>query len=819
VNQRDCVEPSCGGTILADGYCDTCGAKGRTAPAPVRETAAVASRATPAAPRATPAAAASTAAPPRPPALSSPAPKPAPKPAPRPASTIDPALAGLVGLPCPEARCAGRIAPDGYCDTCGTKITARKEPPKAPPAPPVVPPVDSRPEPSLVTGSARGSRRTHRQSARTTGGRSRIGAGLIDVPPAPEVDPTGVVADDPEVPEDKRFCWNCGSPVGRGRSGRPGRLAGFCAKCRQHYDFVPQLRPGDRVGGQYEAVGCLAYGGLGWIYLAKDTAVNDRWVVLKGLLNQGDEAAMAAAVAERRFLAEVQHPNIVEIYNIVTHEGLGYTVMEYVGGPSLKQVLKQRREANGGKADPLPLEEAIAYILAILPAFSYLHSRALVYCDFKPDNIIQVSDDVKLIDLGGVRHLDDPTGDIYGTVGFQAPEIADMGPSISSDLYTIGRTLAVLTLDFRGYQTTYEHSLPDAADHPVLAEFDSFHRLLLKATAPHPDDRFQSAPELADQLLGVLREVVARRTGEPQPGPSNLFGGVPTESGLPTLLVDPADPAAGFLANLPVEDPIEAMEAIRQALAARQVDDSVEVRLRRARVYLDLGQPRQAAAEVARIEADDPWEWRAVWLAGVAALGLGDAAVAKKAFDRCLSELPGELAPKLAAAITYERAGRHAAAAWMYDIVSRVDPTYGGAAVGLARCRLATGDMAGALEAYGRVPRTHRAYDAAQMAAARTLINTHQFAEAVRRLERLQLDDHDRAQLEVELIDAALTGLRSGKVKADPKQRVNGLPLLERPLRRGLEAAYRRLASLTPRDVDRFRLVDRANDVRPWSVF
>jgi serine/threonine-protein kinase PknG len=178
-----------------------------------------------------------------------------------------------------------------------------------------------------------------------------------------------------------------------------------------------------------------------------------------------------------------------------------------------------------------------------------------VYCDFKPENLIQVGDDVKLIDLGGVRHLDDPTGDIYGTVGFQAPEIAELGPSIASDLYTLGRSLAVLTLDFRGYQTTFEHSLPAPADHPVLAEFDSFHRLLLKATAPHPDDRFQSAPELADQLLGVLREVVARRTGEPQPGPSNVFAGVPTDVGLPALLVDPADPAAGFLANLSAEDP------------------------------------------------------------------------------------------------------------------------------------------------------------------------------------------------------------------------------------------------------------------------
>ena len=68
--------------------------------------------------------------------------------------------------------------------------------------------------------------------------------------------------------------------------------------------------------------------------------MSDRYVVLKGLLNSGDADALAAAIAERQFLAEVQHPLIVEIYNFVTNEGAGYIVMEYVGGQSLKQILK-----------------------------------------------------------------------------------------------------------------------------------------------------------------------------------------------------------------------------------------------------------------------------------------------------------------------------------------------------------------------------------------------------------------------------------------------------------------------------------------------
>ena len=257
-------------------------------------------------------------------------------------------------------------------------------------------------------------------------------------------------------------------------------------------------------------VGALAHGGIGWIYLARDKNVSDRWVVLKGLLNSGDPDALASAIAEQRFLAQVEHPLIVEIYNFVTHGDAGYIVMEYVGGRSLKQVLKERMRANGGAYDPLPVDQALAYILEILPAFQYLHDLGLVYCDFKPDNLMQVGDALKIIDLGGVRHVDDQESAIYGTVGYQAPEVASVGPSVASDIYTIGRTLVVLCMEFKGYQSTFLTSLPDPETTPLFRDNDSLYSLVSKCCATDPADRFQSADELRVQLLGVLREVVAR---------------------------------------------------------------------------------------------------------------------------------------------------------------------------------------------------------------------------------------------------------------------------------------------------------------------
>ncbi|MFE9372516.1 tetratricopeptide repeat protein [Streptomyces sp. NPDC006711] len=361
--------------------------------------------------------------------------------------------------------------------------------------------------------------------------RSRLGAGLVTVPAVPRPDPRSAVMERPEVPERKRFCSrsDCGAPVGRSRGERPGRTEGFCTKCGHPYSFVPKLRTGDIVHGQYEVMGCLAHGGLGWVYLAVDRAVSDRWVVLKGLLDTGDQDAMAAAISERRFLAEIEHSNIVRIYNFVEHLDQrtgsldGYIVMEYVGGKSLKDIANERRTA-AGKRDPLPVEQACAFGIEALEALGHLHSRNLLYCDFKVDNAIQTEDQLKLIDMGAVRRMDDDESAIYGTVGYQAPEVAEAGPSVASDLYTVARTLAVLTFDFQGYTNVYADCLPDPDTIEVFRAYESYYRFLVRATDPDPARRFASAQEMAEQLTGVLREVVALQTGRPRPALSTLFG-------------------------------------------------------------------------------------------------------------------------------------------------------------------------------------------------------------------------------------------------------------------------------------------------------
>jgi serine/threonine-protein kinase PknG len=760
-------------------------------------------------------------------------------------------------MTCEQPGCGGQIV-DGYCDVCGMaprRATATAAGPSAA-QPAATPPSAAQPTAPLpsaagappptrapthgvasartvgaaTTGRAStGTTTARRHGTRRTTARHRLGAGLVEVAPTPYRDPATAVLESPGVAESRRFCARCGEPVGRSRDGAPGRAEGFCRSCGARFSFAPRLAAGDTVAGQYEVVGCLAHGGMGWVYLAKDHNVSDRWVVLKGLLNTGDDDAMAAALAERRFLAEVEHPNIVKIHNFVQHESSGYIVMEYVGGTSLKEILRARREANGGTAQPLPVAEAIAYILEVLPAFAYLHDRGLLFCDFKLDNVIQTEHSLKLIDLGGVYRIGDASSPVYGTIGYQAPEIAQIGPTVPSDLFTVARTLALLCFNFHGYQGQFKHTLPPRETIPVLQRFDSLHRFLAKATAPDPDDRFQSAEEMADQLFGVLREVVAADDGTTVPAQSTLFTGDlradpahPDWRRLPGLRVASDDPAAGYLATLMAAEPASLVEQLRAAPVR-----TVEVDLRLARALADAGEWRAAREVCDAVEQEDPWEWRAAWARAVAYLSDDRAEAAARSFGDVNAAVPGELAPKLALGVAIEQSGDPKRALPCYEVVARTDPSYTTAAFGLARCRLATGDRAGALAAYDGVPASSISYDDAQLAKIGAIVHDgdghgpelDDLRVAALSLESMTLGPERRAGLSVQLLQSALGIVQRGGVTPTQGDKLLGVGIEERELRAGIERGYRTLAHLSEDADERIRLVDQANAVRPrtWT--
>ncbi len=735
---------------------------------------------------------------------------------------------------CKQPGCRGGIE-DGYCDVCGHAAVKSGAAKAATGSSSGSSALSSRASgaissASAITGSgttgtgstpisrsAAGSRRTSHTSSRTT--RKQLGAGLITLPDLPSLEPEKAILLDAKVPERKRFCGKCEAPL--------KREAGFCGKCGTKYSFIPTLKAGDLVAHQYEVRGPIAFGGLGWIYLAFDQLLS-RYVVLKGLLNTQDASAAAAAVAERQFLAAVKHPNIVGIYNFVQFGAEGFIVMEYVGGKTLKQIRQER--------GPLPVAEAIAYIHRILPAFAYLHRLGLVYCDFKPDNMMLERDDVKLIDLGGVRRIDDTAGDIYGTVGYSAPE-AGAGPTPASDLFTIGRTLAVLLIDIHGFNKEHRYTLPAAQEEPKFAGQESLYRLLLKATAQAADDRFEDADEMAEQALGVMREVVAVETAKPRPGPSVFFGAdqlalnagdemqpvLADARNLPLPALDTDDPAAQAVSSAIAQgDPERRVAALQ--IVTRQYRKSREAKLRLAGSLAEVGAHSESEEMLKKLGEEDPWDWRVLWFQARALLALDQPAEARKLFDQVYFDLPGEMTPKLALGLAAELVHDLPVAMKMYDLVSRTDPGYVSAVFGLARCLERMGDRMAAVAALDRIPPSSALWLRARVQASMILVRD---AQAPPRLEDLvfasqvaqglTLSGLNKVALSSRILNAAVVQVQARAIQANPSASICGTPVDEARLRLSLEANLREMARYLPPD-ERIRLVDEANRVRPRTM-
>lgn len=766
---------------------------------------------------------------------------------------------------CKQPNCPGTLV-DGICDECGmaakgtsllSTVSADNLPPGINLAPVTQNVTTSRTTssrrlmtkalayPTARTGTAKAAG-TRRTSSRTTRGstsrRNALGGGLISLPALPSLDPLTLVMKDPAIPAHRRVCpaspHKCfhkdeaNLPVEQRRPVLVKLQKGFCGNCGTAYDYTPALKPGDVVSGKYKVTGPIAFGGMGWIYLAFDELLS-RWVVLKGLLNAKDEESALAAIAERQYLAAVKHPKIVGIYDFVNHGAEGYIIMEYVGGRTLSSLRKER--------GPLPVEEAIAYIMGILPAFSYLHEQGYVYCDMKPENVMLEGDDVKLVDLGAMRKINDIDGAVYGTMGYMAPELVDKpdgtlaaaNPVEVSDLYTLGRSLAQLIMDFS--LRDHEFDLPTPAEQPVLAENESLYRFLLRATHPDMDERFQSAQDMQDQLFGILREIVALKTG-PKPAESKVFTAdnlldatdeqglmAPLARLLPSIKVDPNDKAASDLLRLAGIHNSERRVAAMVELAV-QKSKSIEVRLRLAEAYILNGQIAEATPVLAAIEEKDPYDWRVSWLRGLAGLVAKDGKAASAEFETIYFEMPGEIAPKLAQAFAHEVAGDLERAAYYYDLVTKVDPNLVSASFGLSRCQAAQGELVNAAETLKQIPVSHSLRGAAQISMVKLLLN-------------------DATQLTIDLIDRAGAALdevlpnggiafqlagRLLSVAAPMKEwvakgalvppKLMGFKTDENSMRAGAESLFRVAAKTAKTEDEMIFWVDAANKVRPLTT-
>ncbi|MES9519575.1 serine/threonine-protein kinase [Streptomyces capoamus] len=752
-------------------------------------------------------------------------------------------------ISCLRPGCAGRIMGTGYCDTCGHR---HGEAHTAPRTRPPVRPDEEGPGPAAVHAVAGiGELDQH---------------GLVVLPEIPV--PDDVLVEDPRPPTGGRRCGadGCTMTIGIGYGGQPARATGRCPRCGTPYSFLPQLAEGDVVAGHYKVLGCLAHGGLGWVYLAEDTRADGHRVVLKGQINVHDALARRAAVEERRSLTDLHHPDIVRIITYAEHraagrEPTGYLIMDYIGGHSLQQLFDADDVERIFHGRPR-LDHVLTYGCKILGALQYMHERGLLYCDMKPANVIHFGRAVKVIDLGAVRAMGDRTSAYVYTAGFAPPkeEIDRRGWHVDSDLYTVGMTLQALA---RGTE-------PARGLAP-----DSFRRLIARATHAEPRARFRSAAEMSRQLWEVLREFRSLQFGEQLPESSTRFRatGASLDAGLgaiPALEhwtarpgehpagLDVSPPAAAEVAGAlpePVPDPDDGAALLLDTFppdapdrVARQWPresrlGTPETALWLCRAYLRKGEQQAARSWLAEAETQlgerAAHDWRIAWHHGVLHLSRGEVKPAGARFDAVYRALPGEYVPKLALGYCAEHTAaaardgsRPARAMRYYEAVWKRDSAHTAAAFGLARGHLAGGDRDAAVHVLDEVPATSRHYDAARIAAVRVragILHGHPptpagLRDAARRLPALRLDGgaaggESRARLVAEVRENALYGRPAPGWGPDfPAGDLLG-PGDEDGLRTRLEHSFRQLAAQARTAGEHGRLLDLAHAVRPMTTF
>lgn len=221
---------------------------------------------------------------------------------------------------------------------------------------------------------------------------------------------------------------------------QPGELVA-CGQCNSAVTVPPSPTSPGSILGDFAIVREIGVGGMGTVYLAHQISL-DRDVALKVLLPNfaEDVAFIQNFINEARAAASVNHPNIVQAYAVNSDQGLYYFAMEFVDGPTLKELV----ERDG----PLPVKRVLDIAGEILAALDYAwQSKKIIHRDIKPDNIMITSGgQTKLADLGLARKITetnpDGSSELYGTPLYIAPELLfGLPASPASDIYGLGATL------------------------------------------------------------------------------------------------------------------------------------------------------------------------------------------------------------------------------------------------------------------------------------------------------------------------------------------------------------------------------------------
>ena len=271
------------------------------------------------------------------------------------------------------------------------------------------------------------------------------------------------------------------------------------------------IMKGQKISDRYQIIKAIGEGGMANVYLAYDTIL-DRNVAVKVLRGDlaNDEKFVRRFQREAISASSLNHPNIVEMYDVGEDDGKYFIVMEYLEGQTLKSLIKKRGH--------LSLAEVIDIMLQLTSGIACAHDSYIIHRDIKPQNVLILEDGtVKITDFGIAMALNSneltQTNSVMGSVHYLPPEQANgSGATIKSDIYSLGILMYELLtgkLPFKG-ENAVEIAIKQMRDPiPSVCEFNpeipqSVENVILKAAAKNPKNRYENALEMHEDLETVL---------------------------------------------------------------------------------------------------------------------------------------------------------------------------------------------------------------------------------------------------------------------------------------------------------------------------
>jgi len=359
--------------------------------------------------------------------------------------------------------------------------------------------------------------------------------------------------------------------------------------------------------GRYRILGELGRGAMGVVYRAVDPII-EREVALKTLLTELPEDVVDEVrvrfLREARSAGRLSHPNIVTIFDVGQEGGAAYIAMELLEGPSLHQMLKERQR--------IPFHTAADIIAQVADALHHAHQFSIVHRDVKPANVmVAPSGRAKLTDFG-VAYVPasdvTQTGSALGSPRYMAPEQVLGQPfDARADIFSLGVVLYELLtrrtpFEWPGDTTVFALMQRIAGEpHPPLRQIDpqipaGFDRIMDRALAKRPQDRYQSAAEFASDLRNY----------------HSLGGGTEFAKTVPqATLRPPAAAAEEQKARSQLIDDLDQFAKNFEAQEAQRLRAEQEARLKKEQAVFDWGaaeeQKRAAFERGAKPESDPNW--------------------------------------------------------------------------------------------------------------------------------------------------------------------------------------------------------------------